>query len=68
MTIKIYGTGCPKCQQLADAVKNMASRVKGEVTIEKVTAIEKIVARGVVATPALEVGAGEGLVRRAKLG
>lgn len=55
MTIRIYGTGCPKCRRLADAVKNVASRVKGEVAIEKVTAIEKIVARGVVATPALEV-------------
>ena len=55
MTIRIYGTGCPKCRRLADAVKNVASRVKGEVAFEKVTAIEKIVARGVVATPALEV-------------
>ena len=55
MTIRIYGTGCPKCQRLAEAVKNVASRVKGEVAIEKVTEIEKIVARGVVATPALEV-------------
>ena len=55
MTIRIYGTGCPKCQHLAEAVKTVASRVKGEVTIEKVTAIEKIVVRGVVATPALEV-------------
>ena len=55
MTIRIYGTGCPKCQRLAEAVKNVASRVKGEVAIEKVTAIEEIVARGVVATPALEV-------------
>ena len=55
MTIRIYGTGCPKCQQLAEAVKNVALRVKGEVAIEKVTAIEKIVARGVVVTPALEV-------------
>ena len=55
MTIRIYGTGCPKCQRLAEAVKNIASRAKGEVAIEKVTAIEEIVARGVVATPALEV-------------
>ena len=55
MTIRIYGTGCPKCQRLAEAVKNVASRVKGEVAIEKVTEIEKIVARGVVATPSLEV-------------
>ena len=55
MTIRIYGTGCPKCQRLAETVKNVASRVKGEVVIEKVTEIEKIVARGVVATPALEV-------------
>lgn len=55
MTIKIYGTGCPKCQRLAEVVKSVASRVTGEVVIEKVTAIEKIVARGVVATPALEV-------------
>ena len=55
MTIRIYGTGCSKCQQLAEAVKNVALRVKGVVAIEKVTAIEKIVARGVVATPALEV-------------
>lgn len=55
MTIKIYGTGCPKCQRLAEVVKSVASRVTGEVVIEKVKAIEKIVARGVVATPALEV-------------
>ena len=55
MNIKIYGTGCPTCQRLAEAVKNVASHAKDEVKIEKVTAIDEIVARGVVATPALEV-------------
>lgn len=55
MNIKIYGTGCSKCQQLAKNVDAALAGVDVSATVEKVTDIDKIVERGIVSTPALEV-------------
>lgn len=53
--IEILGTGCPKCEQLADNARLAADRLGGEFVIEKITAIDQIVGRGVISTPALAV-------------
>lgn len=54
MKIKIYGTGCAKCHQLADTVASVIADSGADAEVEKVTDINAIVARGVMMTPALE--------------
>lgn len=53
--IEILGTGCKKCNDLADKVKAIADSQGIEYEFEKVTDIAKIVAYGVMTTPALVV-------------
>ena len=53
--LQILGTGCPKCQQLAETAE-MAAREAGlPYQLEKVTDINQIVSFGVMRTPALAV-------------
>ncbi|NMC44725.1 MAG: thioredoxin family protein [candidate division Zixibacteria bacterium] len=53
--IQILGTGCPKCQKLADIARGAAESLGGEYELEKVTDIQKIMSFGVMMTPALVV-------------
>jgi small redox-active disulfide protein 2 len=53
--IKILGTGCPKCRQLADNVKVAVDQLGVEYELEKVTEISKIMQQGVMLTPGLVV-------------
>lgn len=53
--IKILGTGCKKCNDLADKVKAVADSEGIEYEFEKVTDIGRIVSYGVMTTPALVV-------------
>jgi small redox-active disulfide protein 2 len=53
--IKILGTGCPKCSQLADNVKAAADQLGVEYELEKITAISEIMQHGVMMTPGLVV-------------
>lgn len=53
--IKILGTGCKKCNDLADKVKAVADSQGIEYEFEKVTDIGRIVSYGVMTTPALVV-------------
>lgn len=53
--IQILGTGCKKCNELADKVKAVADSEGLEYEFEKVTDIAKIVSYGVMTTPALVV-------------
>jgi small redox-active disulfide protein 2 len=53
--IKILGSGCAKCNQLADAVKKVVAQEGIEATIEKVEDIQQIMAYNVLSTPALVV-------------
>lgn len=55
MKIQILGTGCPKCKALTEAAENAAKDLGAAYEIEKVTDIEKIMAFGVMMTPALVV-------------
>lgn len=54
-TLQILGTGCPKCGKLAENTEAAAKSIGIEYRMEKVTDIAKIVAFGVMSTPALAV-------------
>ncbi len=53
--IEILGTGCPKCRKLAEQVQLAADELGLDCRIEKVEDIQKIMAHGVMMTPALVV-------------
>ncbi|HRU07465.1 MAG TPA: thioredoxin family protein [Candidatus Brocadiia bacterium] len=53
--IQILGTGCPKCKKLAENAEAAAKAAGIEYDLEKVTDINKIMAFGVMMTPALAV-------------
>jgi len=54
-TLQILGTGCPKCGKLAENTEAAAKSLGIEYRMEKVTEITKIMALGVMSTPALAV-------------
>lgn len=53
--LQVLGTGCPKCKLLTEHAERAAQELGLDYALEKVTDIEKILAFGVVATPALVV-------------
>ena len=53
--LQIFGTGCPKCQKLAETAEAAAKELGIEYELEKVKEIDKIMAFGVMVTPALAV-------------
>lgn len=53
--IEILGTGCPKCKKLTEQTQQAANELGLECNIEKVEDIQKIMAYGVMMTPALVV-------------
>lgn len=56
MTIKILGSGCPNCQKLeANAKKAVEELGLKDVQIEHVYDIDKIIAYGVMSTPAIVI-------------
>ena len=55
MKIQILGTGCAKCEKLAQAADIAAKEMGLDYELEKVTDITKIMAFGVMMTPALAV-------------
>ncbi len=54
-TIKILGTGCPKCNKLAKNAEAAVHELGLDCEIEKVTDINVIMAHGVIMTPALVI-------------
>ena len=55
MKIEILGTGCPKCQVLAENAKAAADKSGVAYELTKVTKITDIMNRGVMMTPALVI-------------
>ena len=53
--LQILGTGCPKCNSLAENAKLGAEQAGIEFEIEKITDINEIMAFGVMMTPALAI-------------
>lgn len=55
MTIKVLGGGCANCKKLMENAKAAAKELGIDATFEEVKDIEKIMAYGVMRTPALVV-------------
>ncbi len=55
MKIQILGTGCAKCQKLAETAKQAADELKLSYELVKVTNLNEIMGFGVMVTPALAV-------------
>jgi len=53
--IKVLGTGCAKCNLLADTVKKVADASGIDYELEKVSDINEILKYGVMMTPGLVV-------------
>lgn len=54
-TIQILGSGCAKCQRLAEAAEAAAQELGIEYRLEKITDIRRFVEFGVMMTPAMAV-------------
>jgi len=54
-SVKILGSGCPKCNQLEAATKAALQQLGMDATIDHVTDFAQIAAYGVMSTPALVV-------------
>jgi small redox-active disulfide protein 2 len=54
-TIKILGTGCPKCKALYSIVQDVVKENNIDATIEKVEDIMEIMKFNIIATPALVI-------------
>ena len=54
-TIKILGTGCPKCKTMTTVVKNVIDENNIDATIEKVEDIMEIMKYNIMTTPALVI-------------
>jgi len=55
MKIEILGTGCIKCHKLEELVRDVVKAAGRQAEIAKVQDIKKIMAYGVMTTPALVV-------------
>ena len=55
MKLKIYGSGCAKCNQLAANTEAAAQALGLNYELEKVTSMNGIIDAGVMHTPALAV-------------
>jgi small redox-active disulfide protein 2 len=53
--IKVLGTGCTKCQMLAETADQAAKEMAIEYSLEKVTDLNAIMSYGVMFTPALVI-------------
>ena len=53
--VQILGTGCHSCRRLAELAEQAATELGQEFEVEKVTQIDRIMAFGVMTTPALAV-------------
>jgi len=55
MKIEILGVGCAKCQKLEELVREVAKNEGVSAEISKVEDFKKIMAHGVMTTPALVI-------------
>lgn len=55
MKIEVLGSGCSKCKTLFDNVKKAIEESGKEAEVVKVEEIQKIMAYGVMSTPALVI-------------
>lgn len=53
--IQVLGGGCSKCTVLAEEVTKAAQELGVEISLEKITDFQKIMAYGIMTTPALVI-------------
>ena len=53
ISVKVLGTGCKKCQNLENKVRELVTINKIDATVEKVTDIQEMVRYGIMITPGL---------------
>ena len=53
--LQVLGTGCPKCNQLAERTEQAATELGLDYELVKITDISDIISFGVMNTPALAV-------------
>ena len=53
ISVKILGTGCKKCQNLENKVRELVTINNIDATVEKVTDIQEMVRYGIMMTPGL---------------
>jgi len=53
--VKVYGPGCKRCETTEAMVKEAASKLSVEVTVEKVTDQREIAMAGIMSTPGITV-------------
>ncbi len=53
ISVKVLGTGCKKCQNLENKVRELVASNKIDATVEKVTDIQEMVRYGIMMTPGL---------------
>jgi small redox-active disulfide protein 2 len=51
--VKILGTGCKKCQNLENKVRELVTTNNIDATVEKVTDIQEMLRYGIMMTPGL---------------
>jgi small redox-active disulfide protein 2 len=54
-TVKVYGPGCKRCETTETMVRETASRLGIDVSVEKVTDAQSIAMAGVMSTPGISV-------------
>jgi small redox-active disulfide protein 2 len=54
-TITVYGPGCMKCQKAEEIVKQVVEVAGIQATVVKVSDVQKMVAAGIMSTPAVAV-------------
>jgi len=55
MIIKILGSGCPNCKKLQQLTEEVVKDLGLDAAVEKVQDIQKIMAYGIMSTPALVI-------------
>ena len=54
-TITVYGPGCMRCQKAEEIVKQAVEAAGIQATVVKVSDVQKMVAAGIMSTPAVAV-------------
>ena len=55
ISVKVLGTGCKKCQNLENKVRDLVVKNNIEATVEKVTDINEMMNYGIMMTPGLVI-------------
>lgn len=55
LNIKILGSGCPRCHEVAKRTKEVVEELKIDANIEKVTDLKKIMEYKILSTPGLVI-------------